>query len=517
MLIYFSGCVPVRFINVPGRSPGGGEDGQYTGGGEQGVLTYAKKGDMILKVAKMVGIIIPTSCRTGICGTCTMDLEDPMWEENLSRASQGVEREGYIPFRTCCAKATGVPVGHKEMVIDCWRMLSASNEDKNTNNHSPGGKINLAPAMKQFQHGWEAEYRTTFKPAKPESNKKVDRYGNFIAGKKGNNIFWTYRDTRKRDRQVKAIMRENLDAKAMGTEFTNKKYVNENPGGAADENVKLVTSSKMDDEELSHGNSVFLSDGQGAARLIGYRREGMPILDERHPLPVTNPQELRRLREKEDEEKENSLSLWPGTNGCQYPSNQYENHEDEWDNEPPILTQDLEFNRALFRPLVSHPVVDKEGKWIRPVNTQNKSHPKNIVEQIMVEDRSHVRRAEVQEKRPLLELVFGSNVFTAGQKVTKSIKRRPKSNRLKVSKSAKLSEFIPGEEHRAAIEEHSNCVGKRVIECVECSGEGFVMQVNDEGRMYREECSVCCGAGVTCCGSDSTAKLNKQTTPVVAT
>ncbi len=479
------------------------------------MLTYAKEGDMILNVAEALGITIPTSCRTGICGTCTMDLEDPMWEENLSKASQGVEREGYIPFHTCCAKATGVPVGHKEMVIDCWRMSSGA---KNTN--TPGGQINLAPAMKQFQAGWEAEYRTTSKPAKPELNTKVDRYGNFIAGKKGDNIFWTYGDTRKRDRQVKSIMREKLDAKVLGTKLANKKGVNENPGGAAaaDENIKLVTSSKMDDDELSHGNSVFLSDGQGSARLIGYRREGMPTLDERHPLPVTNLKELRRLREKEDEEKENSLSLWPGTNGNRYPSNQYENHEDEWDNEPPIITHDLEFNRALFRPLVSHPVVDKDGKWVRTASTQNKSYPKNLVEQIMVEDRSHALRAEVQEKKPLLERVFGSNVLTVGKKVTRLAKKRPTLNRLKVSKSAKLSEFIPGEEHQAAIAEHSNCVGKRVIECSECSGEGFVMQVDDEGRMYREECSVCCGAGVTCCGGDSsTAKLNNQMTPVGAT
>ncbi len=502
---------------MPGRRrPGGGKHDQYLDGGE--VLTFAKEGEMLLRVARRVGITIPTSCRTGICGTCTMDLEDPMWEENQSKADQGVEREGYITFRTCVAKA-GIPIGHEEMVIDCWRMLSTSNEEDKNN---VGGKINLAPAMKQFQDGWEAEYRTTSKSTKPKSSQKVDRYGNFIVDKKGENIFWTYCDTRKRDRQVKAIMRENLDAKAVSAaaQFTNRQDVEENGLGCADnEDLKLVTGSKMDDEELSHGNS----DGQGAARLIAYRREGLPSLDERHPLPVTNPRELRRLR-RNDEERENSISLWPGTNGCRYPSNQYENYEDEWDNEPPVLTQDLEFNRAMFRPLVSHPVVDKEGKWIRPVNSQksknNKSYPKNAVEQIMLEDQSHKRRADGQEK-PLLELVFGSDVLTAGQKITKAIKR-PKSSRLKAAaKRTNLSGFIPSEEHRVAIAECSKCGRKKVLECSKCSGEGFVMQVDDEGRMLREECPVCSGAGViycdTCCGSGSRINnFNKQSsTPVV--
>ncbi len=507
---YFRGCVPVRFINAPGRSPGGGKDSQCTDGGD-GILTFAEKGEMLLKVAKGVGITIPTSCRIGICGTCTMDLEDPMWEENLSKADQGVEREGYIPFRTCVAKV-GVPIGHEEMVIDCWRILSPSNENKNTTKQSHG-QHNLALAMKQFDQGWETYYRTISKPVKPELPQKVDRYGNFVAEKKGS-IFWTYANTRKRDRQVKAIMRENLDAKAMGAQFTNTQDVGQNPGGA-DESIKLVTSSKMDDEELSHGNSAYVSDGQGAARLIAYRREGLPVLDERHPLPVTNPRELRRLREKEDEGRENSLSLWPAFNGCRYPSTRYENYEDEWDNEPPVLTQDLELNRVIFRPLVSHPVVDKEGKWIRRVNAQSKSNPKNAVEQMMLEDRSHVRRAEVQRKKPLLELVFGRNVVTEGQKVKKAIKK-PISSRLKVAKSEKLAGFIPREEHRAEIGERSKCGGKRaVVECVECSGEGFVMQA-DEGRIYREECPVCCGAGVTYCKSSPTIKLNKQeVTPAV--
>ncbi len=501
----------MRFINAPGRCPGGGKDSKCMNGGD-GVLTFAEKGEMLLKVAKRAGITIPTSCRIGICGTCTMDLEDPMWEENLSKADQGVEHDGYIPFRTCVAKA-GVPIGHEEMVIDCWRISSPSNEDEQK---SRGGKHNLVPAMKQFDEEWEKNYRsTTAKPVKSQSLQKVDRYGNFVAEKKGN-VFWTYHDTRKRDRQVKAIMKENLDAKAMGAQFTDAQGVGQSrPDGGADESIKLVTSSKMDDEELSHGNSAYVSDGQGAARLIAYRREGLPVLDERHPLPVTNPTELRRLREKEDEERENSLSLWPAINGCRYPSTKYENYEDEWDNEPQVLTQDLEFNRAMFRPLVSHPTVDKDGKWIRRVNTQSKSNPKNAVEQMMSEDRSYVRSAEIERKKPLLELVFGSNVLTESQKVTKAIKR-PISRRLKEAKSENIAGFIPREEHRGEIGVRSKCGGKRaVVDCIECSGEGFVMQV-DEGRIYREECPVCCGAGVMYCKSSSAIKLDMQAaTPVV--
>lgn len=38
-----------------------------------GLVIYAH----VPQVAKRAGVKIPTACKTGICGTCTTDLEDP--------------------------------------------------------------------------------------------------------------------------------------------------------------------------------------------------------------------------------------------------------------------------------------------------------------------------------------------------------------------------------------------------------------------------------------------------------
>ncbi|CAM9962515.1 unnamed protein product, partial [Phaeothamnion confervicola] len=66
-----------------------------------------------MRVAERAGVKIATSCRSGLCGTCTTDLEDPNWRT-------GSYRPGHQTIRACVAKCS-VPKGCEEMVLDVYR------------------------------------------------------------------------------------------------------------------------------------------------------------------------------------------------------------------------------------------------------------------------------------------------------------------------------------------------------------------------------------------------------------
>eukprot|EP00184_Porphyridium_aerugineum_P006090 CAMPEP_0184696518 /NCGR_PEP_ID=MMETSP0313-20130426/3777_1 /TAXON_ID=2792 /ORGANISM="Porphyridium aerugineum, Strain SAG 1380-2" /LENGTH=291 /DNA_ID=CAMNT_0027155149 /DNA_START=42 /DNA_END=917 /DNA_ORIENTATION=- len=88
------GEIAVRFINTPG-----GQD----------VVAACNPGDNLMAVGDSVGIRIPRSCQTGLCGACTSDLEDPSWPDGKSL------------IRACCTDCM-VPEGCEEMVIDVYRI-----------------------------------------------------------------------------------------------------------------------------------------------------------------------------------------------------------------------------------------------------------------------------------------------------------------------------------------------------------------------------------------------------------
>jgi ferredoxin len=69
------GEVAVRFINAPGHHP---SDGQND------IIAAAKPGDVLIQVGDSVGISLPRGCMTGLCGSCTCDLEDPSFPGSRS-------------------------------------------------------------------------------------------------------------------------------------------------------------------------------------------------------------------------------------------------------------------------------------------------------------------------------------------------------------------------------------------------------------------------------------------------
>jgi len=64
-----------------------------------------------------VGIDIPRGCMTGLCGSCTSDIEDPAFPGSRS------------VLRACSTRVV-VPDGCDEMVIDLYRMQETKSKPK---------------------------------------------------------------------------------------------------------------------------------------------------------------------------------------------------------------------------------------------------------------------------------------------------------------------------------------------------------------------------------------------------
>jgi len=93
--------VTVRFINTV--------DGND-------VIAHVPMGSNLLATGDGVGVKLPRACRTGLCGSCTCDVQDPN-----AIATKTNPRDGFATIRACSAKCS-VPEGMTEMVVDVHRM-----------------------------------------------------------------------------------------------------------------------------------------------------------------------------------------------------------------------------------------------------------------------------------------------------------------------------------------------------------------------------------------------------------
>ena len=92
----------VRFIN--------------TISGKDVVVEDVPMGSNLLAIGDSAGVKLPRACRTGLCGSCTCDVKDP-----LAIATSSNSRDGFATIRACSAKCF-VPEGLEEMVVDVHRM-----------------------------------------------------------------------------------------------------------------------------------------------------------------------------------------------------------------------------------------------------------------------------------------------------------------------------------------------------------------------------------------------------------
>jgi len=141
------GEVAVRFINAPGR---------YPSDGTNDIIAAAQPGENLLKVGDSVGgkralrvplvlgnawcspptladtatrtpcaaapptVKLPRGCMTGLCGSCTCDIEEP---------SVGADY-GFRAIARACSTTVAVPEGCEEMVVDVYRMINNKGKPK---------------------------------------------------------------------------------------------------------------------------------------------------------------------------------------------------------------------------------------------------------------------------------------------------------------------------------------------------------------------------------------------------
>lgn len=101
-----SDTITVRFIN--------------TISGKDVVVEGVKMGSNLLAIGDGAGVKLPRACRTGLCGSCTCEVQDPQAIKTSSNP-----REGFATLRACSTKCF-VPSGMDEMVVDVHRMKRKS-------------------------------------------------------------------------------------------------------------------------------------------------------------------------------------------------------------------------------------------------------------------------------------------------------------------------------------------------------------------------------------------------------
>ena len=88
--------------------------------GTNDIIAGAKPGEVLLKVGDSVGVELPRGCLTGLCGSCTCDIEEPM---------AGPEN-GFRAIARACSTTVAVPEGCDEMVVDVYRMINTQGKTK---------------------------------------------------------------------------------------------------------------------------------------------------------------------------------------------------------------------------------------------------------------------------------------------------------------------------------------------------------------------------------------------------
>eukprot|EP01035_Chromulina_nebulosa_P027878 gene27878-36722_t len=139
----------VRFIN--------------TISGKDVVVEDVPMGSNLLAIGDSAGVKLPRACRTGLCGSCTCDVKDP-----LAIATSSNSRDGFATIRACSAKCF-VPEGLEEMVVDVHRMQRKPKKSavigRDSTDFPIEDSINSDP-MARFFGDWEREFRPQWEIAK---------------------------------------------------------------------------------------------------------------------------------------------------------------------------------------------------------------------------------------------------------------------------------------------------------------------------------------------------------------
>lgn len=131
--------ISVRFINGPSR--------------KDVLANSVKPGSNLLAVGDSVGVQLPRACRTGLCASCTCEVEVPEL-----KATGPNTRDGFATVRACQVKCF-VPDGMKEMVVDVSRMRKIKKGDSSKDPTATVADAQFSDPMARFSGDWEREFR----------------------------------------------------------------------------------------------------------------------------------------------------------------------------------------------------------------------------------------------------------------------------------------------------------------------------------------------------------------------
>lgn len=138
--------IPVRFTNTPR-----GKD----------ILIEAPMGGNLMQVGDKNGVVIPRACRTGLCGTCTVEVKDP---NAIATASN--PRQGYATLRACSTKCF-LPEGVTEMVVDMGRIKEMGNTNGDEGDDGLiAEKSKASNPLARFSGDWEREFKPSWELSK---------------------------------------------------------------------------------------------------------------------------------------------------------------------------------------------------------------------------------------------------------------------------------------------------------------------------------------------------------------
>lgn len=136
------GMITVRFVNTVS-----GKD----------VVVEVEPGSNLLYVGDSNGVALPRACRTGLCGSCTCEVQDP---EAIKTPTN--PRDGFATIRACSTKCF-VPEGMDEMVVDVYRMKAradaAASAKANRGREASASDVSYTDPMARFSGNWEKEFR----------------------------------------------------------------------------------------------------------------------------------------------------------------------------------------------------------------------------------------------------------------------------------------------------------------------------------------------------------------------
>ena len=128
------------------------------GRGKKDVVVDANLGANLMLVGDECGVKMPRACRTGLCGTCTTSVKDPM-----AVVTESNPREGWATIRSCSTKCYPPP-DLDEMIIDMAftaQRAAGGGIETSTGTVTEDVKPDGDP-MKRFSGDWEREFKPSW-------------------------------------------------------------------------------------------------------------------------------------------------------------------------------------------------------------------------------------------------------------------------------------------------------------------------------------------------------------------